>query len=152
MEGRDNTLERRTSEQKMSRAEPKINMAEWRINMQEWRRNMQEMQQETRELLRVLGGRTWNQEKGLKGSPGAVDGDQDYVNRGKIERREEFLPDVLKGKKEENIRMEAGQDSLLDIKKAKKPSYGGESSTNSEKKRETEVVVLSVHGFASIRG
>ncbi|BAT98116.1 hypothetical protein LR48_Vigan181s002000 [Vigna angularis] len=94
----------------------------------------------------------WNQEKGLKGSPGSVNGDQDSVNRGKIGRREEFLQDVLKGKKEAKISMEAGQDSLLDIKKAKKPSYGGESSTNSEKKRETEASVLSVDGFATIRG
>ncbi|KOM56715.1 hypothetical protein LR48_Vigan10g260700 [Vigna angularis] len=56
MEGRDNSWERRISEQKRELAE--------------WRRNMQEMRQETRELLRVLGGRVWNQEKGLEGSPG----------------------------------------------------------------------------------
>ncbi|KOM25506.1 hypothetical protein LR48_Vigan107s002500 [Vigna angularis] len=121
-----------TSEQKMSRAEPKMSMAEWG-------RNMQEMQQETRELLRVLGGRMWNQEKGLKGSPGSVNGDQDFVNRGKIGRREEFLQDVLKGKKEGKISMEARQDSLLDIKKAKKPSDGGENSNNWEKERETDI-------------
>ncbi|KOM49847.1 hypothetical protein LR48_Vigan08g067400 [Vigna angularis] len=36
MEGRDNTLERRTSESKMS-------MAEWRRNMQEMREMLQEM-------------------------------------------------------------------------------------------------------------
>ncbi|KOM58407.1 hypothetical protein LR48_Vigan11g144100 [Vigna angularis] len=74
--------------------------------------------------------------------------------------------------------MEVGQDSLLDIKKAKKPLDGGENSNNWEKERETvistedrvdqdhdgdvvtitsrsrvsEVVVLSVDCFAGIRG
>ncbi|WVY94969.1 hypothetical protein V8G54_034057 [Vigna mungo] len=43
-------------------------------------------------------------------------------------------------------------DSLLDINKAKKPSYGGENSTNREKKRETELAVLSVDGFAGTKG
>ncbi|KOM46920.1 hypothetical protein LR48_Vigan07g062400 [Vigna angularis] len=66
-----------------------------------------------------------------------------------LERREKF---VMKGKKEGETGKDVVQDSLLDIKKAKKPSYGGESSTNSEKKRETEAAVLSVDGFARIRG
>ncbi|WVY94106.1 hypothetical protein V8G54_033194 [Vigna mungo] len=66
-----------------------------------------------------------NQEKGLEGSSGFVDGDQDSVNRGKIGRREEFLQDVLKAKKEGKI--------------TKKHSDGGENSNNWEKERETNI-------------
>ncbi|KOM52867.1 hypothetical protein LR48_Vigan09g152600 [Vigna angularis] len=66
MEGRDNSWERRISKQKRELAE--------------WTKNMQEMRQETRELLRVLGGRVWTQEKGLEGSPGSVDEDQHSDN------------------------------------------------------------------------
>ncbi|KOM58408.1 hypothetical protein LR48_Vigan11g144200 [Vigna angularis] len=59
---------------------------------------------------------------------------------------------IMKGKKEGKMGAYFVKDSLLDIKKAKKSSYGGENSTNREKKRETEAAVLSVDGFAGIRG
>ncbi|XP_022643303.1 uncharacterized protein LOC111242777 [Vigna radiata var. radiata] len=77
---------------------------------------------------------------------------------------------VMKGKKEGKMGRDVVKGSMLDIKTANKPSWKRENSTNGEKKRETniseegnvvtitlgsrmsEVVVLSVDGFAGIRG
>ncbi|KOM40791.1 hypothetical protein LR48_Vigan04g098900 [Vigna angularis] len=116
MEGRDNSWERRINKQKRELAE--------------WRRNMQEMRQETRELLRVLGGRVWNQEKGLEGSPGFVDEDQHTVNENQRRRREcsgeererrqrgEKL-NALEGRMEERM---ATMESSMDGRKAEMES------------------------------
>ncbi|KOM56050.1 hypothetical protein LR48_Vigan10g194200 [Vigna angularis] len=53
--------------------------------------------------------------------------------------RGELLHDIMKGKKEVKKGMVVGKDNLQDIKKAKKPSNGGDNSINWEKKREKDI-------------
>ncbi|WVY95595.1 hypothetical protein V8G54_027746 [Vigna mungo] len=113
MEGRDNSWERRINEQKRE--------------LVEWKRNMQEMRQETRELLRVLEGRVWNQEKGLEGSLGSVD-DQRTVNekekgirRGKkLNALEEIMEERMATMKPSMDGRKAEMDSSREEMKVKK--------------------------------
>ncbi|KOM51399.1 hypothetical protein LR48_Vigan09g005800 [Vigna angularis] len=153
MEGKLNALE--------GRMEGRINALEGRMNaletiVEELKAETKEMHQELKEITRILGRRIRNQDRSL-------------------ERSEKF---VMKGKKEVKKGRVARQDSLVDIKKAKEPSNGGENSNSWEKKRETdisaedgvdedhegdvvtitsgsrvsEVVVLRVDCFTEIRG
>ncbi|KOM35787.1 hypothetical protein LR48_Vigan02g193700 [Vigna angularis] len=140
LEGRVNTVERWASEQKRE--------------LTEWRRNIQEMILEDQ-----------NQERDTKGREKSLD-------RPRRGWKEEFLQDNKKGKKEVKKGRDAVKDSLQNIKKAKKFYEEGEYLANDEekKKRETNIseegnvvtitsgsrvpksVVLSVDGFAGIRG
>ncbi|KOM45281.1 hypothetical protein LR48_Vigan06g058700 [Vigna angularis] len=90
----------------------------------EWRRSCQEFKEMILEYQ--------NQKKESQGR-------EKSLGRARRGVKEEFLHDNKKGKKEVKKGRVVGQDSLLDIKKAKKPSYGGENSTNWEKKRETDI-------------
>ncbi|XP_017438377.1 uncharacterized protein LOC108344443 [Vigna angularis] len=128
MEGRDNSWERRISEQKRELAE--------------WRRNMQEMRQETSELLRVLRGRVWNQEKGLEGSPGFVDEDQHTVNENQRRRRESSGEE--RERRQRGEKLNALEGRMEERMAAMEPSMHGRKAEMESSREEMKVKTAAV--------
>ncbi|WVY97281.1 hypothetical protein V8G54_029432 [Vigna mungo] len=82
MEGRNNTLERRTNRQKMSMAELKMSMAESKMNMAEYRRNMQEIREMLQEIKIHIKGLGRSEEFVMKGQKDGSDEEEMEEDRG----------------------------------------------------------------------
>ncbi|WVZ02478.1 hypothetical protein V8G54_023284 [Vigna mungo] len=183
MEGRNNTLERRTNGQKMSMAELKMSMVESKMNMAEYRRNMQEIREMLQEIKIHIKDLGRSEESIMKGQKEGSDeeemeedkGEQNWRQRVELARFEGLDPlgwisqaekffDTQNIKEKERLRRhnllvqgwknKTKNLSWKGLKEALIMGFGGrDRGSVFEKKRETEAAaVLSVDGFARIRG
>ncbi|WVZ15563.1 hypothetical protein V8G54_013129 [Vigna mungo] len=177
MEGRNNTLERRTGGQKMSMAESKMNMAEYRRNMQEIREMLQEIKIHIKGLGRSEESVMTGQKEGSDEEEMEEDrGEQNWRQRVELARFEGLDPlgwisqaekffDTQNVKEKERRRlayscMEGGTIywfrawknktknlSWKGLKEALIMGFGGRDRGETE-----ATAVLSIDGFARIRG
>ncbi|WVZ02191.1 hypothetical protein V8G54_022997 [Vigna mungo] len=132
-------------DQKMSMAKPKMSMAEYKRNMQE----MREILQEIKIHIKGLGRSDESVMKGQKEGSNEEEMEEDMDPLGWISHAEKFF-DTKNVTEKERLRlayicMEGGTALIIGFR-------GRVRGSVFEKKRETRAAVLSVDGFARIRG